>query len=319
MVVQSKIIRFLHSYFHFQLKGIIFKFLKEKYQKMTLSELKKIFSEQLSKLYSSGENSEIFTIVAQKILDLDRFQLRVNGDQNISERKENQFQEILIALKTGKPFQQILGETEFYGLKFFVNEHVLIPRPETEELLELAMEKLRVSGFEVRDKGPLKILDIGTGSGIIPIVLKKHFPNAAIPAIDFSADALKMAKKNADFHEVEIEFIHQDYLNENLTEEYDVIISNPPYIGMEEEVEIADSVKEFEPKMALFSPTSNALIFYEKIAEDCKNHLAENGWVFLEINQKLGQETRELFVNVLSEVELLKDISGNERFVWGRK
>ena len=319
MVVQSKIIRFLHSYFHFQLKGIIFKFLKEKYQKMTLSELKKIFSEQLSKLYSSGENSEIFTIVAQKILDLDRFQLRVNGDQNISERKENQFQEILIALKTGKPFQQILGETEFYGLKFFVNEHVLIPRPETEELLELAMEKLRVSGFEVRDKGPLKILDIGTGSGIIPIVLKKHFPNAAISAIDFSADALKMAKKNADFHEVEIEFIHQDYLNENLTEEYDVIISNPPYIGMEEEVEIADSVKEFEPKMALFSPTSNALIFYEKIAEDCKNHLAENGWVFLEINQKLGQETRELFVNVLSEVELLKDISGNERFVWGRK
>ena len=319
MVVQSKIIRFLHSYFHFQLKGIIFKFLKEKYQKMTLSELKKIFSEQLSKLYSSGENSEIFTIVAQKILDLDRFQLRVNGDQNISERKENQFQEILIALKTGKPFQQILGETEFYGLKFFVNEHVLIPRPETEELLELAMEKLRVSGFEVRDKGPLKILDIGTGSGIIPIVLKKHFPNAAISAIDFSKDALKMAKKNADFHEVEIEFIHQDYLNENLTEEYDVIISNPPYIGMEEEVEIADSVKEFEPKMALFSPTSNALIFYEKIAEDCKNHLAENGWVFLEINQKLGQETRELFVNVLSEVELLKDISGNERFVWGRK
>lgn len=319
MVVQSKIIRFLHSYFHFQLKGIIFKFLKEKYQKMTLSELKKIFSQELSKLYSSGENSEIFTIVAQKILDLDRFQLRVNGDQNISEREENQFQEILIALKTGKPFQQILGETEFYGLKFFVNEHVLIPRPETEELLELAIKKARVSGFEVRDKGPLKILDIGTGSGIIPIVLKKHFPNAAISAIDFSKDALKMAKKNADFHEVEIEFIHQDYLNGNLTEKYDVIISNPPYIGMDEEVEIADSVKEFEPKMALFSPTSNALIFYEKIAEDCKNHLAENGWVFLEINQKLGQETRELFVDVLSEVELLKDISGNERFVWGRK
>jgi len=319
MVVQSKIKRFLHSYFHIQLKGIIFKFLKEKYQKMTLSELKKIFTQELSKLYSSGENSEIFTIVAQKILDLDRFQLRVNGDQNISEREENQFQEILTALKTGKPFQQILGETEFYGMRFFVDEHVLIPRPETEELLELTIKKVRVSGFEVRDKDPLKIIDIGTGSGIIPIILKKHFPNAAISAIDFSEDALKMAKKNADFHEVEIEFIHQDYLNGNLTEEYDIIISNPPYIGMEEEVEIADSVKEFEPKMALFSPTSNALMFYEKIAEDCKNHLAENGLVFLEINQKLGQETRELFVDVLSEVELLKDISGNERFVWGKK
>ena len=286
---------------------------------MTISEIKKIFSQQLSALYNSGESSEIFTIFAQKILDLDRFQQRINGNQNLSEKEEMEFQEILTALKTGKPFQQILGETEFYGLKFFVDEHVLIPRPETEELLELAMEKLRVSGFEVRDNEDLKILDIGTGSGIIPIVLKKHFPKAEVSAIDFSEDALKMAKRNADFHEVEIEFIRQDYLSENLTDVFDVIISNPPYIGIEEEVEIADSVKEFEPKMALFSPSSNKLIFYEKIAEDCKNHLAENGLVFLEINQKLGKETRNLFINVLSEVELLKDLSGNYRFVWGRK
>ena len=99
----------------------------------------------------------------------------------------------------------------------------------------------------------------------------------------------------------------------------DRIISNPPYIGIHEEREIADSVKEFEPKMALFSPNENALVFYEKIAKDCRNHLAENGLIFLEINQKLGNETRELFVNVLSEVELRKDLSGNERFVWGRK
>ncbi|MBP6378573.1 MAG: peptide chain release factor N(5)-glutamine methyltransferase, partial [Kaistella sp.] len=111
----------------------------------------------------------------------------------------------------------------------------------------------------------------------------------------------------------------QNYLQENLSEVYDVIISNPPYIGKDEEIEIADSVKEFEPKMALFSPTSNALIFYEKIADDCKNHLAENGMVFLEINQKLGEETKALFTDVLSEVYLVKDISGNDRFVWGKK
>jgi len=285
---------------------------------MTISELKKIFSQKLSALYNSGEISEIFTIFAKKILDLDRFQQRINGNQNLSEKEEMEFQEILTSLKTGKPFQHILGETEFYGLKFFVDEHVLIPRPETEELLELAMEKMQESRNKKQD-GRFKILDIGTGSGIIPIVLKKHFPKAEVSAIDFSEDALKMAKRNADFHDVEIEFIHQDYLSENLTDDFDVIISNPPYIGIEEEVEIADSVKEFEPKMALFSPTSNALIFYEKIAEDCKNHLSENGLVFLEINQKLGKETRELFVDVLSEVEVLKDISGNERFVWGRK
>ncbi len=292
---------------------------------MTISELKKIFTQELSKLYQSGESSEIFSIFAHNILDLDRFQQRINGDQILSEKAENKFQEILIELQTGKPFQQILGETEFYGLRFFVDEYVLIPRPETEELLELAIGKIqdvRCKTQDLRLEIPnvsFKILDIGTGSGIIPIVLKKHFPEAEVSGIDLSEKALKTAKRNADFHQVDINFIHQDYLNEDLTEVYDVIISNPPYIGIEEEVEIADSVKEFEPKMALFSPTSNALIFYEKIAEDCKNHLAENGLVFLEINQKLGKETREIFVDALSEVELLQDISGNERFVWGRK
>mgnify|MGYP003494416289 FL=1 len=243
-----------------------------------------------------------------------KFQQRQSENEILSEKQIENFRALISELKTGKPFQQILGETEFYGLKFFVDEHVLIPRPETEELLELAIEKVKARSLKSE---VIKILDIGTGSGIIPIVLKKHFPQAEVSAIDFSEKALKTAKRNADFHEVEINFIHQDYLNADLTEIYEVIISNPPYIGMEEEVEIADSVKEFEPKMALFSPTSNALIFYEKIAKDCENHLAKDGLVFLEINQKLGNETRELFVDVLSEVELLKDISGNERFVWG--
>ena len=237
-------------------------------------------------------------------------------NQEIEPQHSLELQNIILQLKTGKPYQQILCETEFYGLKFFVDEHVLIPRPETEELLELAIAKIKDSGLAKKD---FKILDIGTGSGIIPIVLKKHFPEAIISAIDFSENALKTAKRNADFHQVEINFIHQNYLKSDLTEVYDVIISNPPYIGMDEKDEIAYSVKEFEPKMALFSPTSNALMFYEKIAEDCKNHLAENGLVFLEINQKLGKETLELFTNVLSETELIKDLSGNERFVWGRK
>ena len=197
-----------------------------------------------------------------------------------------------------------------------VDENVLIPRPETEELLEQTIEKVQVAGCKLQG---LKILDIGTGSGIIPIVLKKYFPDAEISAIDYSEKALDISKKNADFHKTEIHFIHQDYLCGNLDGVYNVIISNPPYIGIDEENEIADSVKEFEPKMALFSPTANPLVFYEKIAEDSKNHLSENGMVFLEINQKLGNETADLFRNVLSVVELKKDISGNERFVFGRK
>ena len=283
---------------------------------MTYQDYRIYFKKEVSENYTDAESSILFDIFVQHLTDWNKVELRKAMTQKVEEKNSGKLQHIINELKTGKPYQQILGETEFYGLKFFVDEHVLIPRPETEELLELAIKKMQDPRCKMQN---LKILDIGTGSGIIPIVLKKHFPDAEVSAIDFSENALKTAKRNADLHKVEINFTHQDYLIANLTKVYDVIISNPPYIGMEEEDEIGKSVKEFEPKMALFSPTSNALIFYEKIAEDCKNHLSENGLVFLEINQKLGKETLKLFTDVLLEVELMKDLSGNERIVWGRK
>ena len=282
---------------------------------MKLSEIKTIFQNELSEIYSKSEIEELFSIFCEHFLELNKIELRQNLDKELSENDSNKFLETISELKTRKPFQQILGETEFYGMKFFVNEHVLIPRPETEELLELAIQKIQDSRFKVQG---LKILDIGTGSGIIPIVLKKHFPEAEVTSIDISKDALEIAKKNANFHNLEINFVNKDYLNESLDDIYDVIISNPPYIGIEENVDIEDSVKGFEPNLALFSPTSDALIFYRKIAEDCKNHLSKNGMVFLEINQKLGKETLELFLN-FSESVLLKDISGNDRMIFARK
>lgn len=282
---------------------------------MTLSQLKKNFTESVSEMYSDSEIVFVFQVFVEELLGLNSIQQRQFSNRKISAEHEEKFNQIISELKTGKPYLQILGKTEFYGMKIFVNENVLIPRPETEELLEIAIKKIRDSRFEIED---LKILDIGTGSGIIPLVLKKHFPESEVSSIDFSEKALETAKKNAAFHNLEINFIHADYLSLDLNQKFDVIISNPPYIGIDEAHEIADSVKEFEPKMALFSPTSDVLIFYRKIDEDSKKYLNENGLLFLEINQKLGEETLELYQD-FSHSELIKDLSGNDRFIFGIK
>lgn len=252
----------------------------------------------------------------EKIVGFDAFDQRRFAEQELLLEDEKRLLEVISELKTSKPYQHILGETDFYGMTFFVNENVLIPRPETEELLELAIKNIKSSAFDAQN---LKILDIGTGSGIIPLVLKKHFPQTEVSSIDFSEKALEVARKNAAFHQLTINFIHADYLNFDLKENFDVIISNPPYIGKDEEQEIEHSVKGFEPTMALFSPTSDALIFYRKIAEDAKKYLNKNGLLFLEINQKLGSETLDLYRNDFEEAALIKDLSENDRFIFGRK
>ena len=282
---------------------------------MTILEFKRYFKSELSELYTEAESAQLYSIFLYEKTGFDRFQQRRFAHQELLISDEEELKEIIEELKTGKPYQQILGHTEFYGKKFFVDENVLIPRPETEELVELA--KIEIQNLKSKIQN-LKLLDIGTGSGIIPITLKKHFKNAEISAMDISEKALEIAKKNADFHKKEINFIQADFLNTELTEKYDIIISNPPYIGIEENIEIEDSVKGFEPNIALFSPTSDALIFYRKIAKDAEQFLNENGMIFLEINQKLGKETLELFSNY-SESRLIKDLSGNDRFVFAKK
>jgi len=282
---------------------------------MTISAFKKYFKTELSGLYTESESAFLSSLFIHQIVGFDHFQQRRSSEQEFLIDDEEKLSQLISELKTGRPYQQILGETEFYGMKFFVDENVLIPRPETEELLEIAIREIQ--HLKVNVQG-LKILDIGTGSGVIPLVLKKHFPEAVVSSIDFSEKALKTAQRNADYHQLEIQFIHADYLNFEPVDSFDIIISNPPYIGIEEEIEIADSVKEFEPKMALFSPTSDALIFYKKIAEDAKKFLNEDGLLFLEINQKLGPETLELY-QYFSNAQLLKDLSENDRFIYGRK
>ncbi|WP_185204749.1 peptide chain release factor N(5)-glutamine methyltransferase [Chryseobacterium sp. C3] len=283
---------------------------------MTISALKKRFKTELSGLYTDSESTFLSSIFIEKIVGFDAFDQRRFAEQELLLEDEKRLLEVISELKTSKPYQHILGETDFYGMTFFVNENVLIPRPETEELLELAIKNIKSSAFDAQN---LKILDIGTGSGIIPLVLKKHFPQAEVSSIDLSEKALEVARKNAAFHQLTINFIHADYLNFDLKESFDIIISNPPYIAIDEEQEIEHSVKGFEPTMALFSPTSDALIFYRKIAEDSKKYLNKNGLLFLEINQKLGSETLDLYRNDFEESALIKDLSENDRFIFGRK
>ena len=198
-------------------------------------------------------------------------------------------------------------------MRFEVNENTLIPRPETEELVEWIVDEQKTK--DKRQK--VSILDIGTGSGCIPITIKKEIPNALVSAIDVSEKALEMARKNAIDNEVEVNFILQNILeSESLIEKYDIIVSNPPYVRNLEKQEIKKNVLDYEPHLALFVEDTDALLFYRKIAQLALSGLAPNGKLFFEINQYLGKETIELLENLgFKNIELRKDFVGNDRMI----
>jgi len=215
-------------------------------------------------------------------------------------------------LKEYKPIQYILGETEFFGLNFSVNQSVLIPRPETEELVELILKNH--SGEN------LKILDIGTGSGCIAISLAKNMPSAKVYAIDISEDALSVAKENATRNQVEIQFFQQDILAElpdNIfNEKLDIIVSNPPYITPIEKYSIHDNVLKYEPHTALFVPQNNPLLFYERIADIGHSLLNKSGFLYFEINALYGKEICQMLqTKGYSNIKLYQDISGKNRMI----
>lgn len=283
---------------------------------MTLGKLKVEFHQELQGLYNKSQIEELFKIMTYEVLELNPVSLRSSLSKEIPASNELHLQQILQELKTAKPYQQILGKVEFYKLEFNVNDQVLIPRPETEELIEQAILELHKTTLTKKE---FSILDIGTGSGVIPVVLSKHFPLARVHALDISKGALEIAKENAKKHNTDIQFFLKDILSEELEQSYDVIFSNPPYIGKDEHLEIEKSIKDFEPTIALFSPTTDPLIFYKRIASLVDNHLNSGGYLFLEINQKLGNETLNLYHNILTDVKLVQDLSGNDRFIIGKK
>ncbi len=288
---------------------------------MLLKNYKTIFLQALSSLYDEKEIKSFFYLTLEKLHQKKRIDLALQPDLAMDETQLAQWETVLTELKTYKPIQYILGETEFYGLPFLVNENVLIPRPETEELVQLILVESQKSKVE-----SFKILDIGTGSGCIPISLKKNLPSAEVFAIDVSKNALEVAQKNAEINGVEVNFTEANILltdslalpthNSQLTTLFDIIVSNPPYVRNLEKAEINSNVLEFEPHLALFVEDNDALLFYRKITELAKNHLSENGKLYFEINQYLGKETVALVESYgFKNVQLLKDIYGNDRMI----
>lgn len=304
---------------------------------MFLKELKNSFHLQLDEIFGKDEVESFYFILTEYLHGLKRIDLALNPNFEISEEEVQKWETIITELKVEKPIQYIIGETWFYGLKFKVDGNTLIPRPETEELVDWIIEsqKSKVKGQKIDKEDvtsigvEMRILDIGTGTGCIPISIKRNIPQAEVFAIDVSEEALKVAKRNAVENNVEVNFILQNILEvENLSlslpaesrslnsGKFDVIVSNPPYVRNLEKQEIKKNVLEYEPHLALFVEDNDALLFYRKIAQLAKETLTENGQLFFEINQYLGKETVELLEQLgFQNIELRKDFKGNDRMI----
>ena len=281
---------------------------------MLVKTYKSIFQEELSALYDEKEIESFFYIVLEQFHNKKRIDLALHPEMEMNESEINKWKSVVTDLKKHKPIQYILGETEFYGLRFLVNESTLIPRPETEELVDLIIKEKAKSNSQ---KAIVRILDIGTGSGCIAVSLAKNISNAEVFAIDVSEKALATAKLNAKINNVNVTFIQKNILEvADLEQQFDSIVSNPPYVRMLEKAEINPNVLKYEPHLALFVEDNDALLFYRKIAELAKINLSENGNLYFEINQYLGKETVELLENLgFRNIELHKDIYNNNRMI----
>lgn len=301
-----------------------------------IADVVRYFRDELKDTYEKGEIEAFIAYCFEEYLNLNRTDIFLNFNSTISESELLKFNFAIKDLKQYKPLQYIIGKADFYGLKFIVNQHVLIPRPETEELVQLIIdnEKNGIKDQDARTKtrdvsdlqahishltSHISILDIGTGSGCIPIALKKNIASSTIYAVDISAQALDVAKKNADLNNVYVEFFYHDILGDGFPIpdlKFDIIVSNPPYICRSEKVQMQKNVLDYEPHLALFINDDNPLLFYNAIADFALKYLKKNGKLYFEINRAFGLETKQMlekkgFKNII----LKKDINNNYRIL----
>lgn len=269
---------------------------------------------QLFEIYDTREAANIADWVIEHATGQRKIDRIVYKDLPVSEQQQTALAKIAGELLQHRPVQYVLGEAWFMDMKLLVNENVLIPRPETEELVEWIIRDIKKSGNQ-----KISLIDIGTGSGCIPVVIKKKFQEATVTAIDVSEDALQVAKQNSAKQKSVVNFLHLDFLHENEWNklgEYDIIVSNPPYVKRSEAVEMRENVLKYEPHLALFVPDDDALVFYEAIAIFSRQHLKLKGCVYVEINEALGKQVTDVFEkNGFPDIMLEKDLQGKDRMI----
>ena len=273
---------------------------------MTLQDFKLKMISELSSIYEMDELNSIFNILSEEYLKIPRSKILLANEIYLDDEKQTLFLSALERLKTHEPIQYILGKTSFVDMEFKVNSSVLIPRPETEELVRLILKE---------DLDGKEILDIGTGSGCIAISLAKYLPNAKVTALDISSDSLRAAKQNAKFNNVEVNFINADIFEYQSYKKFDVIVSNPPYVTESEKPLMKNNVVKYEPKGALFISDYNPLLYYKTILNFSKVSLNKHGKIYFEINENYKDEIIELVYKYgYSKVDCKLDVFGKYRF-----
>lgn len=281
---------------------------------MTLNEARTVLTRELTAIYDNDELKNVIDLVLEHITKMPRMeQVKIKLAYLTCTQLES-IDVITERLKRNEPVQYVLGEAWFAGRKFKVNKNVLIPRPETEELVNWVLKESQKPKVKSQN-----ILDVGTGSGCIPITIKKKLPLARITAIDVCSEALFTATENAIEHDVEVDFILLDFLDEEkwaALGQFDSIVSNPPYVKQSEKDTMHVRVKEFEPDLALFVPDNDPLLFYRKLSDFSLKHLKPGGSLFVEINEALGDTVVDLFMSAgFKNIELKKDMQGKDRMV----
>jgi len=295
---------------------------------MTIHEAYRQLRNQLENIYEGREAIRIAELVIESISGFTRIERIISKDKTLTDIQQNILEDYTTALLNHTPVQYVLHEVWFAGMKFFVDENVLIPRPETEELVEWIAETVNsewsmVNGESLDGIKKISLIDIGTGSGCIPIALKKKFAEADVYGIDVSERALNVARRNALYNNADVHFENMNILDKSAWQalpSFDIIVSNPPYITQSEANEMQNNVLMHEPHIALFVPDNDPLLFYKNIAEFALLYLRQNGLLFFEINEAFGKELMQMLtVKGFIKTEIKKDLQGKERMISGRR